>query len=83
MVRFVGLAVENEEEARRLYGSHDAFEFALMSTGSITQQMALDRRAGIIVELDVKALLPESDPAVDAHLITVSEPTDLAFRETE
>jgi hypothetical protein len=83
MVRFVGLAVENEEEARRLYEAHDAFEFALVSTGSITQQMAVDRRAGVIVELDTTCQFQELGPGVDAHLVTVSEAADLAVKGRE
>lgn len=81
MVRFVGLAAENEDESRRLYERHDAFEFALVSRGSVTQQMAVDRRAGVIVEVCEEPQPFELYPGVDAHLVTVSEAGDLVLRE--
>lgn len=73
MVGFTGLVVENDEPARAMWRSHDAFDFVLLKRDSTLDLMARERRVGIVRDV------PEGGKEFgsDTRLITVSEPAHL------
>lgn len=63
MVRFLGIEAEDEAATQTTWERHDAFEIALLGSGSLLEGFAAERRVGIV---------HPDDQATGTRILTVS-----------
>lgn len=63
MVRFLGIEAEDEAATQAIWDRHDAFEIALLGSGSLLEGFAAERRVGVV---------HPDDQATGTRILTVS-----------